>query len=58
MDYVLSDIQEGDVYKFQTADMEKAIKWVEQKKKEWQEIAVAEYRLKREIETKFYEDGL
>lgn len=32
--------------------------WLEQKKKEWQELAVAEYRLKKEIETKFYGSGL
>jgi hypothetical protein len=33
-------------------------KWVEQKKKQWMELAVAEYKLKKEMETKFYGSGL
>jgi hypothetical protein len=37
---------------------ENVMEWMEKKKKEWQEMAVAEYRLKREVETKFYGDGL
>ena len=30
------------------------IDWVEKMKELWQEIAVAEYKLKKEMETKFY----
>lgn len=42
MNYVLSDIQEGDVYKFQIADLEKAIDWIEAKKEEWELLAKIE----------------
>lgn len=34
------------------------LEYIEQKKKEWQELAVAEYRLKKEVVTKFYGSGL
>lgn len=34
------------------------IDWVEKMKELWQEMAVAEYKLKKEMETKFYGSGL
>ena len=39
-------------------DYDDLLQWVSQKKKEWQELAVAEYKLKKEVETKFYGNGL
>ena len=35
----------------------KLTEWLEQKKKQWMELAVAEYKLKKEMETKFYTSG-
>lgn len=40
------------------ADYDELEIWVESKKKEWQELAVAEYKLKKEMETKFFQDSI
>jgi hypothetical protein len=42
---------------FDASDFKEIVQYLEQKKKQWMELAVAEYKLKKEMETKFYTSG-